>query len=360
MRLTAKAGAIGSALSLAAAARQRDALISIVAGEGITVTCSGPVITIRTVVAGDVVEQGRAAVSAARLVALIAGFATDAAITITTIANAVTIERYRLPSADIPIELALADEIARVELSGHDCLELLAVGPAAGTEPTRLYLNGIFLHSVGDQLTAVATDGVKLIRSSVAAERFSTGRDLIVPTKATIALAKLIRQTKADKIVLRRSRTLLAASGTGFEFVTRLLDFQYPTYEPLVPAPSANAVTCDRAEMQAALVRLTAVVSGDSPLIALTWSDGGPLHLYLPRQPADGADDVGAGAKGSARIALAPSQLAAMLGEFNCKRIHLNAAGRLLITGENHKLGLLMPCAWDFQNEKEEASAAVA
>jgi DNA polymerase III subunit beta len=345
VKIAAVAAAIGSALSLAAAARQRDAKISIIAGEsGITVVASDPGITIKAKVPGDVIEPGAAAVSADRLAALIDGFAADASVNISAEPNGVTIGRYRLPGSDIPMENDLTGVIGHVEIDGGDCIALLAVASAAGIDQTRFFLTGVFLHSHRDQLVSVATNGVKLLRHSVPAAEFSTSRDLIVPARAAVALTRLIRHTKA----------MLAASGNGFEFTTRLIDFEFPDCKALVPESSANTVSLDRAEMLAALARLTAIASGDYPLIGLTWIEGGPLHLFLPRQPADGADDISAEARGRARIVLVPSQLTTMLGEFNGKRVQLDAAERLLITGEN-KIGVLMPCAWNFQNDEAAA-----
>ncbi|MHC2373372.1 DNA polymerase-3 subunit beta [Bradyrhizobium diazoefficiens] len=359
MKIAATAAAIDSALSLAATARQRDALVSITAGEGITVTGSDAGMTIRAAVAGKVIEPGAAAVSADRLAALIAGFDPAASISISTSANAVTVERYRLPRADMPATHELAGETGRVEIRAADCIDLLAVASAASSEKSpRFILSGVFLQSVSHQLVAVATSGVKLLRRSITAETFSAERDLIVPTRATITLTRLIRQTKAGRITLRRSRKLFAASGTGFEFVSRLIDGAFPDYLAILPAPSPTSVTVERAELQAALARLTAIASGDFPLVALTWTDGEPLRMFLPRQPGDGTDDIAADSTGSARIALVPAQLAAMLSEFTCQRVHLNdAAGRLLITSESQMLGLLMPCVWNFG---QEAAAAVA
>lgn len=354
MKIVATAAAIGSALSLAAAARQRDALVSITASEGITVACSDPGITIEATLTGDVKEPGSAAVSAQRLSALVAGFSADVVIAIDTTPNGLAVGQYRLPSADISLVHTLTGVIGRIEIDGDDCVALLAVASAAGTDQTRFFLTGVFLHSHGDQLVSVATNGVKLLRRSVPAAEFSTSRDLIVPAKAAVALTTLIRHTMSDRITLRRSKAMLAASGNGFELTTRLIDFEFPDYNTLVPEPSANTVSVDRAEMLAALARLTAIASGDYPLIGLTWTEGGPLHLFLPRQPADGADDISAEAKGRARIALVPSQLTGMLGEFNGKHVQLDVAERLLITGEN-KIGVLMPCAWSFRNDEAAA-----
>ena len=351
MKVSAAAAAISSALSLAAAARQRESPTAIIADEGgITVVASDLGMTIKVRVEGSVISPGAAAVSANRLAGLIAGFAADAIIEIKVEPNGVTIGRYRLPSAAIPMANTLIGEIGRIEIDGDGCIALLAVVSAAATDATRVVLNGVFLHTVGSQLVVVAANGNKLLRHGIEAERFSTERDLILPTRSAVALARLIRQTKSKKITLCRSKTMLAANGNGFEFTTRLIDAVYPAFEAMIPELTANIVNVDRVELLAALARLIAIARGEHPLIALTWTEGEPLHAFLPRQPDDGSDDISAETKGRARIVLVPSQLAAMLGEFNGHQhvLLISTADRLLITGRN-KLGLLMTCAWHFQ-----------
>jgi DNA polymerase III subunit beta len=352
MKLATPAVALADALSLAALARQRDGLATICAAEDITITCTDPGNNIAikaSIPNGNVIESGAASVSASAFGALISAFEPRAVITIKTCEFGLMVERYRLPVAETPTALMLDTETGCIEISGGDCLDLLGVASVAGNQAMRFYLNGVFLHNDGDQLIAVATDGAQLLRVSINAQMFSTDATLIVPTRATTALARLIRATKSDKIELARSARLFSARGSGFELISRLIDARYPNYQSIIPAPTPNTVTVDRAELQAAIARLTAIASGDFPLIGLTWAQGEPLHVFLPRRPADGADDIAAETRGSARIALAPTQIIKMLGEFNSKSIHLNAADRLLFTGGNNTLGLLMPCAWNFE-----------
>jgi DNA polymerase-3 subunit beta len=88
-----------------------------------------------------------------------------------------------IPAADLPAVLALDFETGSVEISGDACLQLLEPLAAVSTERSRFYLCGIFLPTVGDDLVAVATDGVRLVRVAVPAAAFSASRDLILPSK---------------------------------------------------------------------------------------------------------------------------------------------------------------------------------
>jgi DNA polymerase-3 subunit beta len=372
VKIVAHAGTLADSLALAAAARpskKTSALsaVRIVASEGaISVTRTDNSIAITAKAAAEVIEPGKAAIAADRLASLTAGFATGEKVTIGTDENLVTIvcgnSRSRLPVVswdDLPAALAIDEEIGRIEVSGADCVTLLEPLQAASSEVTRFHLCGIFWHSIDDRLVAVATDGIRLIRTCIAAGKFSEDRDLIVPREAAAALARLVKGTRPGKLTLRRSRTLLAVDGPAFTFISRLIDGQYPVYEAVIPSALRTSVTFVRAELLAALSRLVAVATIEPPLLALSFDGSSDLNVFLARQPDDGSDLIAAEATGNAKVAVAPSQLAAMLSEFSSMHLRIEAAtGQpIVIRGDGEKIALISQCAWNFDcNEKEEAA----
>ena len=122
-------------------------------------------------------------------------------------------------------------------MSGGECLLLLEpLSAAAGGTLALSIVRELSCTRLDDQLVAVCTDGVRLIRVGISATgTFSTTRDLILPQEAAMVLRWLVTRTKPEKVTLRRSRTLLAVTGPDFEFVSRLIDAKYPAYEAVVP-----------------------------------------------------------------------------------------------------------------------------
>jgi len=372
VKIVAHAGALANALALAAAARpnkKNPALgaVRIVSSDGaVSVTCTDNSIAITAKAAAEVIGPEQAAIAADRLASLTAGFAAGEKVTISTDESLATIvcgsSRSRLPVLpwdDLPAVPAIDDEIGCVEISSADCLMLLGPLPAAASEAARFFLRGIFWHSIEGRLVAVATDGVRLIRTCIAASKFSESRDLIVPREAAAALAKLVKGTRPGKLTLRRSRTLLAVDGAGFTFVSRLIDSQYPVYEAVIPPASLTSATVVRAELLAVLSRLAAVATVEPPLLALSFGGSPGLNVFLARQPDDGSDCIAAETTGSARVAVPPSQLEAMLSEFSSTHLRIEATtGQpVVIRGDGEKLALISQCAWNFnRNEKEEAA----
>ncbi|SHH96863.1 DNA polymerase III subunit beta [Bradyrhizobium erythrophlei] len=367
MMLTAPAAALAEALSLAATAVRGNinlAPVHLVADKGaVSFTCSGPGISIKITAIADIAEPGEVTVAANRLGGLITGFSSSSSITVNTTDNTTQIScgdsRFYLPVLpDVPAALKFDTESTGIEVAGNDLLALLEVVPAASTQTTRFFLTGLYMHSVGDELVAVATDGTRLLRAGIKADHLSTDRRFIVPSKAATALIRLVKQTKPDSVTLRRSYARFAVTGPGFEFVTALIDAKYPDYERLLPRASINVAQCKRSDLIGALARLGAVADGELPLLALSWIDGEPLRLFLPRQPGDAEDRVPAETRGSARLAMSLPQLTAMVSNFPSDRLHLevtDADGPLMLRGERSKLGILMSCRWTFaEGEKPE------
>jgi DNA polymerase-3 subunit beta len=367
MNITAPAAALDDALSLAAAAVRavKNPIAHLVAADAmLSITCTD--LTSATIIAktaASITEPGTVTIAADRLGDLIAGFPRSAMVTISTTANSAMIScgnaKYRLPIHPIaPDTIAIDSEIANIEIASRDLLDLLAVLPAAGTEQSRFYLTGVHFHNVGDQLFAVATDGTKLLRASAAAGQLSLDRRLTLPAKSATTLSTLIKRAKPATVTLARSRSLFAVTCPAFSLTCRLIDGEYPDYQRVLPAASANVAIVDRADMISAVARMRAVASTELPLVALSWEESGPLRMSLP-QSGDAEDFLQADTRGNTAVAVAVSQLAIMIGEFSSKRIELEAAGGnspVLFRGDADKLGLLTSCRWDFENGKRPAS----
>ncbi|WOH51919.1 DNA polymerase III subunit beta [Bradyrhizobium sp. sBnM-33] len=361
MKLSAPACVLSDAISLASVIKRggNSPCFAHLAttGDAVSITCTENTVgTIATSVSPTIQEPGEIAVSIARLATLLSSFTADAIVDIEGTTGAVNVvsgtSRLRLPAVSVvesPAAITIDQEVGRVEISSADLLQLLE--PLAVADRTRLQLTGVFLHGVGHQLVAVSTDGIRLIRTSVAASTFSEDRTLIVPTEVGIVVRRLLQKAGASRVTLRRSRSLIAFEAPSFSFTARLIDSSFPAYEGLIPPPAPNSVFCNRGDLLAALSRLGAAASSnDTALVALSWGDGRCLDLHLARRPLDGADVIAAEVHGSAEAALSLPQFAALLKEFSDEHVLLETANELpvVICGASEKLALIVRSKWNF------------
>lgn len=356
MKLRTKVGDLGRALALADLLLDHpDKMVKKIAAlsavrisavdDALTLTANTLDFQITVKAELNIEEPGETAVSLSALAALIAALPTEAMINIAATANNMTVTaprgRYRLavlPIQDLPAALISDPGLGRVELAGNDMLHLLDPIATADTETRRPYMAGVFLHSVGDDLVGVGTDGHQLICIAVPADKFSTDRRCIIPLKAVKVLRKLIKASKPARVILRRSKTLIALETELFTFVSRLIDAEFPAYEAILPLASDNAAVVDRCDMIAVLHRLNAVATkGDLPAVgAFRWGqqkDSDELLVFLPQQPADGSEQLAAQRSGSGEAAFPISQLVSLLEELpgDQVRFELNGHGAITI-----------------------------
>jgi DNA polymerase III subunit beta len=309
-------------------------------------------VTINAGTAAKITAAGEMSISATRLNALLAAFTPNTPIEIAADDAGIRINSasstYYLPALpDPPAAFAIDRETGRIELSKAAFLKLLEVLPAANTESSRRYLNGAFLHNIGDRLNSVSTDGVQLLRVGIVAGHFGDDdRRLIVPTPAGAMLVRLLRQVKVESVTLRRSRSMFSVTAPGFfELTTSLIDGTYPKYERVIPVAGDNSVTCQRAELLAALTRLEAVTIGD--LVRLSWGEGGAgLLVSLPRQPRGGVDTLAAQTTGHASMVFSLPKLAELVDTFDDDAIQLGIADRALLLRQGNKSGVLTSRNW--------------
>jgi DNA polymerase-3 subunit beta len=364
MKVSANAGMLTGTIALAAAIIGNKAAKQLpvlgfahlrAAGDALAVTSNILDLCLTLTAPVEILEEGELAVPAARLHALLAGFPGDAVITIES-ADAVALicsgrSRFRLPTIpveDLPAPLAITAEqqTGRIELDREDVLELLRPAFAMSRETTRYCLNGLFLCASDGKLKTVATDGHRLARVSIPHTGLSSDSRLIVPAPAVEIIGKLVKNVEA--VTLRCSPSLIAVEAGTFDFVSKLVDGDYPAYERVIPEPSGNAVTVDRVELLGALARIAAMVEEASRrVVGLRWISGGPLQLSLAN--TDVAHDiVEAEAVGDGTVVLNVNYLVEMVGAMNGERVQLDsrsAGDSVLITcaGDGGFTGITMP-----------------
>jgi DNA polymerase-3 subunit beta len=376
MKFTALANAFANAVALAALAADDKRVKTIAALEAARLAADGDTVKITSnildhalalSVPAVVEEKGELAMPVVRLAALAAGFPPKTEITVQSDGPVTLVacgrSRFRLPTIpidDLPAVPTIIEMTSGITLAREEALALFS-RPffAASNEQTQFYLCGILLHDIDDDLVAVATDGHRLARVTLAgATGLSSDRTLIIPNSAIKVLLRLLADKNNECITLERSRMLLAVEACSFRFVSKLIDSTYPSYERLIPRPSGNAVTIDRVELAQALDRIAAVIDPAVKamrLVGLQWALGEPaLRLCIPGH--DLADDIlDAEVAGTGKVALQILHLAEIAAEIEGKCIHIDTNGNVgpvVITDPDDPdvLILQMPCAWPFEN----------
>jgi DNA polymerase-3 subunit beta len=126
---------------------------------------------------------------------------------------------------------------------------------SVSTDEARVNLNGLYVESTGQRLTAVSTDGHRLTK--LAAETpFPKTDKLIIPRKGLIELRKFIDKRPGEVAMASSgpSGHLFLRSGQAHMSI-KLNNVVFPPYEQVIPKNHQRRVVADRAELIAVLKR---------------------------------------------------------------------------------------------------------
>lgn len=117
---------------------------------------------------------------------------------------------------------------------------------AAGTDTSRSYLCGVYFDLNGDELTVVATDAHRLAQHRTELEADGLDLNLLVPTKASKELSKILRDSEDDSVHVHTDEQLVEFQTDSTRMVSRLIDEDFPDYDQVIPQDYEKRMTVDR------------------------------------------------------------------------------------------------------------------
>ena len=207
---------------------------------------------------------------------------TDSSDRMTLTAGKARFELSTLPREDYPA-LDSADMPIAFDMPAEELKALIErTRFAISTEETRYYLNGIYLHAMGEGasavLRAVATDGHRLARfETVLPTGAADMPGVIIPRKTVGELVKLLDDSDENvRIALSDSRIEFRFSDVTLS--SKLIDGTFPDYERVIPTQNDKPMTVDKATFAQAVDRVSTIASAESRAVKLS-ATAGRLNL---------------------------------------------------------------------------------
>ena len=183
-----------------------------------------------------------------------------------------------LPASDFP-DLTSGEFSHRFALAAVELKRLIENTQfAISTEETRYYLNGIFLHTVDvdgtAMLRAVATDGHRLARVETPAPQGSVGMPgVIAPRKAVSEVQKLLEDMTQDVTIE------ISTAKARFQFgdvvlTTKLIDGTFPDYARVIPMGNDKRLVVEKEPFERAVDRVSTLSSERGRAIKLAIAEG--------------------------------------------------------------------------------------
>lgn len=167
-----------------------------------------------------------------------------------------------LPANDFPTLAAPGTAQATVTISQKELRALLLlVQYSMAQQDIRYYLNGLLLILEGTQIKVVATDGHRLSYAAGTLQQQQEKREVILPRKAVLELAKQLQETD-DEVEIELYSNQVKFRFSGIELVTKVIDGKFPDYTRVIPTNYQKHILLDRAALQHTLQR-AAILSNE-------------------------------------------------------------------------------------------------
>ena len=189
--------------------------------------------------------------------------------------------RFRLqtlPSTDLP-ELSVGEFPTQFKMKASAFKHLLeSAAFAMGTEKTRYYLNGVYLHTITNvnmaSLRAVATDGHRLARlEDISPDGSAQMPGIILPRKATNEVMKLLDDA-TDTVSISVSQAKIRFEVGNVVLTSKLVDGIFPDYQRVIPTGNDKVVRLDKEPFEKAVDRVSTMASERGRAIRLSLSTG--------------------------------------------------------------------------------------
>jgi DNA polymerase-3 subunit beta len=260
---------------------------------------------------------------------------------------------------DFPVMPSLGDDAVTIEIEPGHFREMVAqVELAAAADDSRPVLAGVLTKVEGDRITFAAADGFRLaVREGALPAAGPDKLEAIVPAKALRELSRIVGdQTEPVRIAITPSQSQLVAQAGETEFLSSLIEGNFPDYRQIVPKDFTVRVEIDRDQFMAAVRRASYFARDNNDVIRIAVKPGeqefdlGTLEVSATAAERGNSQSViDASVTGEGfQIAFNARYLSDVLGVLRQQKVLLglngpNQAGVVRPVGDDHYSHVIMP-----------------
>lgn len=205
-------------------------------------------LAVQATIRGKVEVEGAATVNARVLAEYVSLLPADATVSlelegevVTVSSDAAQTKLQALPATDYPV-IPTVEAQPTATVPGEDLRRCLGqVLFAVSTDETRPEINGVLLSVSGDELVLASTDSYRLAESRIPV----TGAKechRILPWRA---LQEVVRCAGSGDVAICFSDSQVSFRGEDVTVISRLVEGQYPSYQPIIPTSHVARCTIE-------------------------------------------------------------------------------------------------------------------
>ena len=336
--------------------------------EGLTLSATNLEIGLRMEIGGKVTEEGAITVPAKNLGEFV-GLLSEGGVDLTTEGEKLKIEAGKavavfagIAAQEFPIMPKLGGKGAlrqaqgkqqRFKVSKKMIGEVASqVAFAAAADESRPVLTGIKFFQSGEGMAAVATDGFRLSRMTIAGiEENDWGSGLILPARTLLELARLAADGKKEEVEMEKAEenNQVIFGYDKLQLVSRVLEGNFPEVDKIIPTEFKTQVAVDREEWLRA-VRSVSIFARDNANIIRFAVHGSALTVKaVAQQTGESEIEMEAEKEGEdGEIAFNFRYLVDFLSSGTAERVRFKMSGSLApgvfsFEGSDKLIHLIMP-----------------
>jgi DNA polymerase-3 subunit beta len=169
---------------------------------------------------------------------------------------------------------------------------------AAASDESRPILTGVLTKLTGDTMTLAAADNYRIAVRSLKLEKpVSPEMSIVVPARSYAELMRILPDAEAPiEITITPNKSQVLFHVEGIDLVSRLIEGQFPNYEPVIPQSHASRAVLDR-EAFLSGARRASIFARDSANIVKIEFGGGSSNgegVSITAHAADVGDNADA------------------------------------------------------------------
>jgi DNA polymerase-3 subunit beta len=172
---------------------------------------------------------------------------------------------------------------------------------AAASDESRPILTGVLTHFTGDRLTLAAADNYRIAVKSLDVLDPVEEKAVVVPARSYLELGRILSDTNDPvEVVLAPARNQVLFHVEGVDFVTRLVDGQFPNYQQVLPTTHTTRAVVDREELLKATRLAALIASASANVVKLSFiPDGnGTIAVAANAEVGDNEGEIEAAVEG--------------------------------------------------------------
>jgi len=210
---------------------------------------------------------------------------------------------------------------------------------AAASDESRPILTGVLTKLEGDKMTLAAADNYRIaVRELTLARPVAAETTVVVPGRSYAELVRILPDAETEvEITITPNKSQALFHVEGIDLVSRLIEGQFPNYEPIVPRKDAwtARATLDREDFLAGTRRASFFARDSANIVKVEvgGEDGEAAGVTISAHAADigdNADALEAQVEGTpTTIAFNARYLTDVLGALGSERVVLELSGPL-------------------------------